>query len=464
MSENTGYIKTMRDLEAASYGVAGASGNSLLKAGGIVGGFGTPHDAASNPFTAAANLGDLYNVLYGQKVWSMLNQEVNPLAMLAKRPYTTSGWRVLKSRPVGGSGSNFGIGGNAVTAAMSSADAAAPRADQIGGVEENATLGGADGFRAMAPEYTKMYVSPKIIAHLFEFSELGMELAAIDDGVGDIRAIVREDMGKHHAEVQSKMLVMPLERYDDGTATNIERNYTSLYKIVSSAEEIAAMSNANVLDMGANDSTSAVPRDDVVKIFGKTRSVTVSGSTYTGATPDYLDSEVDFGAGYASTDARVLTLSLLNDMIRKLRQNGGNPKVIITGYNTIQHLSDLLQSQERFMDRKEIVPTVNGVRGVKGQEVGFRVATYYDIPIIPAKDMPSTTLNTTNTLTDLLILDTDHLWLSVMTPTQYFEDGITSGNPFGVGKLGNQGMYRTMGETCCSFFKGQGKITNLKSA
>ena len=72
MSENTGYIKTMRDLEAASYGVAGASGNQLLKAGGIVGGFGTPHDAASNPFTAAAHLGDLYNVLYGQKVWSML--------------------------------------------------------------------------------------------------------------------------------------------------------------------------------------------------------------------------------------------------------------------------------------------------------------------------------------------------------------------------------------------------------
>ena len=154
----------------------------------------------------------------------------------------------------------------------------------------------------------------------------------------------------------------------------------------------------------------------------------------------------------------------MNDMIRKIRQNGGNPKVIITGYDTIQKLSDLLQAQERFMDRKEIVPSHNGVRGVKGQEVGFRVATYYDIPIIPAKDMPSTGKSTSNRISDILILDTDHLWLSVMKPTQYFEDGITSGNPFGVGKLGNQGMYRTMGETCCSFFKGQGKITNLKSA
>jgi len=133
--------------------------------------------------------------------------------MLAKRPYTSSGWRVLKSRPIGGSDAAFGTGTNAVTASISSADAATPRADQIGGVGENATLGGADGFRAIAPEYTKLYVSPKTIAHLFEFSELGMEMAAIDDGVGDIRAIVREDMGKLHAEVQSKMLVMPLEKY-----------------------------------------------------------------------------------------------------------------------------------------------------------------------------------------------------------------------------------------------------------
>ena len=186
----------MKDLEAATYGYGGNSGNALLKAGGVVGGFGTPHDASSNPFTAAAGLGDLYNVLYGQKVWSMLNQEVNPLSMIAKRPYTSSGWRVLKSRPIGGSGSQFATGANAVTANISSANAAAPRADTIGGVGENAVIG--TDMVALAPEYTKLYVSPKTIAHLFEFSELGMELAAIDDGVGDIRAIVREDMGKLH--------------------------------------------------------------------------------------------------------------------------------------------------------------------------------------------------------------------------------------------------------------------------
>ncbi len=452
----SGYINTMQDLEAASYGLTGPAGNALLKSAGVVGGFGTPHDAASNPFTAATGLGDLYNVLYGQKVWSMLNQEVNPLSILAKRPYTSSGWRVLVDRPQGGSASAFATG----TGAEGSAT---PRPDRIGGVPENATLGTGNNIPPIAPQYAKLYVSPKTVAHLFEFSELGMELAAIDDGVGDIRAIIREDMGKHHAETQSKMLVMPFESYDDGTATDIERNYTSLYKIISSAAEIAELAQRNILDTGSDGANNEAVVADVVNLFGTSRTVSVSSNTYSG-TASYLDAEVDFGDSYASGDARVLTLSLINNMIRRIRQNGGNPKCILTGYDTIQAIADLLQSQERFMDRKEVVPTHNGVRGVKGQEVGFRVATYFDIPLIPAKDMPSTGLNTTNTLSDMLFLDTDHLWLSVMKPTQYFEDGITNGNPFGVGKLGNQGMYRTMGETCCSFFKGQGKLSNIKSA
>ena len=455
----TGYIKTMKDLEAATYGLRGSS--ALLKSAGIVGGFGTPHDDASgNPFSgsAASNLGDLYNVLYGQKVWSMLNQEVNALSIMAKRPYTSSGWRVLKSRPQGGSGSSFGIGAGAV-------GSAAPKADLIGGVPENESL---SNISALAPEYAKLYISPKTVAHKFEFSELGMELAAIDDGVGDIRAIVREDMGKHHAESQNVMLLMPLEKMSDlQGATNTDRNYTSLFKIVASAEEIGQMYLDNVTELGADDSGTPAVSPELTRIFGDVRPVAIGGShgseTAT-ATASFLDAEVDFGTGYADGTARVLTLSILNDMIRRIRQNGGSPKVMITGYDTIQHISDLLQSQERFMDRKEIVPTHNGVRGVKGAEVGFRVATYYDIPIIPAKDMPQTGNATANKLSDILILDTDHLWLSVMKPTQYFENGITNGDPFGVGKLGNQGMYRTMGETGCSFFKGQGKITNITSA
>ena len=182
-----------------------------------------------------------------------------------------------------------------------------------------------------------------------------------------------------------------------------------------------------------------------------------------GSSVGFMDAAVNIGDGYAAAEQRVLTLSIMNSLIQTLRTNGASPKVILTGYDTIQALADLLQSQERFMDAKEIVPTHNGVKGVSGAEVGFRVATYYDIPLIPAKDMPSTCHDTLSTgLSDMLFLDTDHLWYSVMKPTQYFEDGINNGNPFGVGALGNKAMFRTMGETGCTFFKGQGKLTNIQ--
>ena len=462
------YINTIADLERQTYGISGVSGQ-LLKQHGAVQALHTGHDTTLGVGSGTGTIGDvaaLYNTVFGQKVWSMLNRECNALSVISKRPYTSSGWRVLVERPAGGSGNSLSIdldstAGNSDTII----GASSLRADLIGGVPENAKLGtNADGLFSIAPKYSTLFTSPKIIAHQFEFSELAMEMAQIDDGIGDIRAQMREDMGKHHAEVQNQMLVMPLEAYDfDGGITSgvgtIERNYTSLLKIVSN--------NAELQNMKANDLIKNGTFNDTDLTNGKAETSTLYGnSDRAGTNSTFMNAVVNSGGtgltSYSATGQRGLTLSIINQTLREIRQNGGSPKVILTGYDTLQTLSDLLQAQERFMDGKEIVPTVNGVRGVKGQEVGFRVSTYYDIPLIPVAAMPSTKHHSLTTgLSDMLLLDTDHLWLSVMKPTQYFEDGISNGNPFGVGTLGNQALYRTIGEVGCSYFRGQGKITNL---
>jgi len=450
----TKYINTIKDLEAATYGMPGGY-DQIIKGGGLVGGLGSSfmHDGNSAIGGLAPNLTSLYNMVYGQKVWSMLNQEINPLSILPKRPYTTSGWRVMTKRPIGGSDPAFGLG----TTDWATGDSMdAPNADEIGGVDENHELD-STGLRPIAPEYTTLYMSPKTVAHMFDYSELAAEMAKIDDGIGDLRALIREDMGKLHAEVQSKMLVMPLENYDKTAYADIERNYTSLMKIVSSSAEMNAI-NDNHTAMGTSTAAGATDLPQMTTIYGSTLRDLTAGAA---ANPSFLDSQVDYGSGYAAANVRGLTLTLLNNMIQNLRTAGGTPTVILTGYDTIQNLGDLLQSQERFLERKEIMPTHNGVKGVKGREVGFRVATYFDIPLIPAKDMPKTGAAASK-ISDMLFLDTDHLWLAVMKPTQYFEDGINHGNPFGVKVLGNRGLFRTMGEVGCTFFKGQGKITNIQ--
>ena len=202
----------------------------------------------------------------------MLNRECNALSVIAKRPYTSSGWRVLSERPAGGSGNFLDLTGVNTATSAATIGANAMRPDLLGGVPENAALStAADGLASIAPKYEQLFTSPKIIAHQFEFSELAMEMAQIDDGIGDIRAQMREDMGKHHAETQNAMLVMPLENYDL-KATNqigtIERNYTSLMKVVSSFAELEAM--GNVLT-AAKSGSPAVHSNELANLYGKDR-------------------------------------------------------------------------------------------------------------------------------------------------------------------------------------------------
>ena len=118
-------------------------------------------------------------------------------------------------------------------------------------------------------------------------------------------------------------------------------------------------------------------------------------------------------------------------------------------------IQQLLQAQQRFMEEKRVTPTFNGVKGVPGVEAGFIVATYNGVPIIPSKDV------TKDGISRMYFLDTDYLHFSVAKPTQYFESGIETGDPFAINRLGQEGLYRTMGEIWTTFFGGHGSIRDL---
>jgi len=436
-------IRTIEDLERATYGTGQFS--SLLKASGLTSGIHGTHDVTNADGSLNTGTKALHNLIYGQKVWSMLNREINAFAMLPKKPWSSSGWRVLTERALGGAGDVWSTG--------SGTDETGQTEGLIGGVAENAafTTNTNEAFSPIKPVYSTLFCSPKTIAHQFEISELAAAMAKLDDGIGDIMAAYREEVGVSHAEAMNHMLLMPLESMDNSGAplTGIQNNLMSLYKIISSKAELIAMdttSGSGLFTGGYNDDAYLGLYDH---IYGHDRSA--DGN-------EWLDAFIDFGSSYASR--RNLTLNLLNTALRELQIRGASPKVILTGYDTIQALGELLQAQERYMGRAEVMPTVNGIKGVKGREVGFKVATYHDIPIIPTKEMGST--GSGSGLSDIFILDTDHLHFATLKPTEYFEGGIDSGDPFGVGKLGNRGMYRTIGEVVCTFVKGQGKITNLQ--
>ncbi|MAP53598.1 MAG: hypothetical protein CL605_01720 [Altibacter sp.] len=407
----SGYFKTIGDLERATYGFGS---DNLMKATGITTGIHNVHSLATQAGTLDTSL---HNLIYGQKVWSMINREINALSILPKKPWKSSGWRILKERALGGAEDTFTV----------------TDSDSLGGTAENEALSNITNIR---PLYENLHVSPKTIAHTFEISEIAQMLAGLDDGLGDLIATYREEVGVSHAEAMNKMILHDLTNTAGvglaATSLTGENNMLeSLFRIVSNFAETDALSG-----YGSGE--------DKNKIYGVSRHATDAA---------YLESFVDSNGG----TERNLTVNILNTTLRNLMARGGEPKVILTGYDTIQTLGELLQAQERFMGRTEITPTHNGIRGVDGREVGFRVATYHDIPIIPVKDMP----NGGAGISDILILDTDHIFLCTLKPTEYFEGGIGT-DVFGHGKLGHRGLYRTVAEVVCSYFRGQGKILDLQ--
>ena len=378
------YVRTVQDMERYYYGGASQTGytygaGDILKA-----------DAPLLSTTAGT-----YQAIYGRKVWSQLNQEFNAFSILPKKPWERSGWRILTARAESG-----------VT----------------GGIAENGTLPD-----TKKPTFENVSTKPKTIAHTFDLSEVAMFLSDKDDGLGDARQVLKEEMGKHHAEMINKMLLVDV----DTTAGN---NLESLDRLTSDPDKMTA----------STGHVSALTDHDIY-------SITRDGSA------DFHSAEVDVSS--SSSTNRNLSLNQLDGLFQQLWTRGGNPKVILTGYDTLMRVQQLLQSQQRFMDSKRVTPTYNGVKGVPGLEAGFIVATYNGVPLIPTKDMPT---DGSGSISRMYYLDTDYLWFQTAIPTQYFESGIETGDPFAINRLGQEGLYRTMGEMWCSFFGASGSIRDLQ--
>jgi len=175
------YVRTVTDMERYYYGAGNSmgysySGSELLKA-----------DSPMLSTTAGT-----YQAIYGRKVWSQLNQEFNAFSILPKRPWDRSGWRVITEKP------NSGV--------------------VHGGIAENGTLP-----ETVKPVFQHVAAKPKTIAHSFDVSEVAVFLADKDDGLGDMRSVLKEEMGKHHAEMVNKMLLTDSETVAGNNFESLDR-------------------------------------------------------------------------------------------------------------------------------------------------------------------------------------------------------------------------------------------------
>jgi len=349
-----------------------------------------------------------WNAIYGKRVWSQLNYEANTFAMLPKQPWANSGWRTETGFP----GKTTAAPGTPWTRGT---------APSGGVVEDDGTNISAvpDTIR---PSWDKLVAKPKQIWHGFDVSEIMDFLSGVDDSV-DAMPVMREEIGKFHALMMDAMLMA-----DADTVSDI--NLETLDRIICSYSE---WNNTSLTGDDGNPW-------DVSAANQVNRQVT---------TDSFYDSYV----GHNNDVDRTLTLSIIDTALENIWLNGGKPKVIVTGYDTLMAWQQLLQAQRRYMEAAQVVATFGGIRSVApGYEGGFMVSTYHGIPIIPSQNVYQ------DTKSRIYFLDTDYLWIRVARPTQYFE----SRDMILLGKIGYEGAYRTVGETMCKNFKAQGKVRDLK--
>ena len=71
-------------------------------------------------------------------------------------------------------------------------------------------------------------------------------------------------------------------------------------------------------------------------------------------------------ASYNGGTGRALSLTLIDTAIQKIRENGGNPNLILLGHDQYFNLERLLNSNQRYMGQEEVVVGIGSERTFPG--------------------------------------------------------------------------------------------------
>ena len=379
-------------------------------------------------------ISDTFTATYGKKVWDALNNKTVTFNALKKVDWgPTVGWRLRTDRGVGRSRP----------------------------VTETGSLPTVD-----VSNYAGVYSYPKNIVSTFGVSLKGQAVSALEGGIGNQFAVEQEAASRDHVkeinqEMMSSGACILYGASNDGT----------LYwgTIGNTAADFPAAASFHIGDTvarsGVDGSAGTVTAVDLTNgrvtlgttnlslsqgtsIYIKTRAgitslddiVTNDSAKYGNVTSpiDVYNLQSDntpttartaagpFAAAYISDNAGVarnLTLSLADLCFQNIRQNGGEPKLIVTGLDQYDRFNQLLQAQQRFVDVTDYIVGAGDERTYPGTRAGFQLATYRGIPILPDPDTAKSMNSSYVTIgSNFYVLDTDYLEIAVMYPTQYVEN------------------------------------------
>jgi len=404
----------------------------------------------------------IFNTTYGRKVWQALNNQTRFFNAIPRVVWgNTAGWRVRtdrgssRSRPVTETGS-------------------LPTVD-VSNIETISSL-------------------PRIVSTTFGASVKSVFTAQLEGGVGDVLALENENAQLDHIkEMNEELLAGSAYLTSAGSATSftVPAAIAKNFKVGDAVAQFDTSASGHDRTSGSvisavNTSTGAVTvasgttfaDGDVAYIYNRAGLTSIDdivsedgaavggGEARTRAYDLTLNdrSSGNWNAGasvsYNSGTGRALSLNLLDTAIQKIRENGGEPKLILLGHDQYFNLERLLNSNQRYLGQEEYQVGVGSERTFPGTRTGLVLATYQGIPIIPDADTPKSVSSADAVLgSNVYVLDTDYLEIAVAQPTQYVENR----DYFAANALVVRGLLYTMAEMRCNNIFVQSKIADLNS-
>jgi len=411
----------------------------------------------------------IFNTTYGRKVWQALNNQTRFFNAIPRTVWgNTAGWRVRTDRGAGRSRPVTEVGNLPVV--------------NISNIEEVSSL-------------------PRIVATTFGASVKSVFTAQLEGGVGDVLALENENAQLDHVkEINEELLAgsayivsggAGTGNGTDGTTFIVPSSIGKHFKVgdAVSMTDISASgfdrtSGSAVSAVSAGTVTVAAGRTfangDAVSIYSRagltsiddiiaedaTATGNVAGGTNVraynftqgGRTAGDWDAAAYVGSG--SGTGRAFSLDYVDAAIQKIRENGGEPKLILLGHDQYFNMERLLNVNQRYMGQEEYQVGVGSERTFPGTRTGLVLATYQGIPILPDADVPKSVASNDAVLgSNVYVLDTDYLEIAVAQPTQYVENR----DYFAVNALVVRGLLYTMAEMRCKNIFVQAKITDLNA-
>ena len=423
--------------------------------------FGPEYLQKQSYFTVDSATG-VFNTTYGRKVWQALNNQTRFFNAIPRVVWgNTAGWRVRtdrgsgRSRPVTETGS-------------------IPTVD-ISNIESVSSL-------------------PRIVSTTFGASVKSVFTAQLEGGVGDVLALENENAQLDHikeineelnagsaylasagsttsftvpAAIAKNFKIGDAVGQYDNSATGFDRTSGSVVSAVNTSSGVVTVATgttfadsdvAFIHSRAGMTSIDDIVAEDAAAVGGQSSRVRAYDLTLGGRTAGAWNAGAS--VSYNSGTGRALSLNLLDTAIQKIRENGGEPKLILLGHDQYFNLERLLNTNQRYLGQEEYQVGVGSERTFPGTRTGLVLATYQGIPIIPDADVAKSVSSADAVLgSNVYVLDTDYLEIAIAQPTQYVENR----DYFAANALVVRGLLYTMGEMRCKNIWTQAKIADLNA-